>query len=88
MNVDLINEFYNKSTPEDKVQFLWLIARDIVIPVTKVNEDGTKDVECMNLDTEIPVVMNGISYQFNLEGFFDEEREKEKKKNEGSGNNK
>ena len=78
MNVDLINEFYNKSTPEDRVQFLWLIAKDIMIPVPKVHEDGTKYVDCMELDTELPVVLNGPCYQFNMEGFFDEERKKEK----------
>ena len=76
MNVDLINEFYNKSTPEDRVQFLWLIAKDIMIPVSKVREDGTKYVDCMELDTEMPVVLNGTGYQFNMEGFFDEERKK------------
>jgi hypothetical protein len=70
MNKDLINEFYTKSSPEEKCQFLWLIANEVMIPLHKVHEDGTKYVDCMLLDKEMPVVMNGICYQFNTEDFF------------------
>tara|TARA_Y100001938_G_scaffold116824_2_gene160966 strand:- start:11440 stop:11559 length:120 start_codon:yes stop_codon:yes gene_type:complete len=34
----------------------------------------------MELDKEMPVVMNGPYYQFNLEDLFEEEREKEREK--------
>ena len=77
MNAKLINDFYNKSTPEEKVQFLWLLAKDITVPVTKFDEDGKRYVDMMELDEEIPVVLNGTMYQFNLEDLFDEERKKE-----------
>ena len=77
MNTKLINDFYNKSTPEEKVQFLWLLAKDITVPVTKSDEDGKRYVDMMELDEEIPVVLNGTMYQFNLEDLFDEERKKE-----------
>ncbi len=77
MNTKLINDFYNKSTPEEKVQFLWLLAKDITVPVTKFDEDGKRYVDMMELDEKIPVVLNGTMYQFNLEDLFDEERKKE-----------
>ena len=77
MNTKLINDFYNKSTPEEKVQLLWLLAKDITVPVTKFDEDGKRYVDMMELDEEIPVVLNGTMYQFNLEDLFDEERKKE-----------
>lgn len=77
MSSKLINDFYNKSTPEEKVQFLWLLAKDITVPVTKFDEDGKRYVDVMELDEEIPVVLNGTMYQFNLEDLFDEERKKE-----------
>ena len=77
MNAKLINDFYNKSTPEEKVQLLWLLAKDITVPVTKFDEDGKRYVDMMELDEEIPVVLNGTMYQFNLEDLFDEERKKE-----------
>ena len=80
MKTDLINNFYLKSTPEEKCQFLWLIAEKITVPVKKVDEKGNPYTEMMELDKEMPVVMNGPYYQFNLEDLFEEEREKEREK--------
>ena len=38
MNMSKILEFYNNTTPEEKKQFLNMMARDITIPYKK--EDG------------------------------------------------
>tara|TARA_R100000951_G_C2639030_1_gene180260 strand:+ start:1352 stop:1597 length:246 start_codon:yes stop_codon:yes gene_type:complete len=80
MNTDLINDFYLKSTPEEKCQFLWLIAEKITIPVKRVDDEGKPYTEVMELDNEIPVVMNGPSYQFNTDDLYEEEKKKENAK--------
>lgn len=80
MNAKLINDFYNKSTPEEKLQFLWLLSKDITVPVIKHDEKGKRYVDIMDLDEEIPVVLNGTMYQFNLEDLFEEDRRKEENK--------
>tara|TARA_R110002050_G_scaffold66786_1_gene144696 strand:+ start:136 stop:390 length:255 start_codon:yes stop_codon:yes gene_type:complete len=80
MNAKLINDFYNKSTPEEKVQFLWLLAKDITVPVIKHDKKGKRYADIMELDEEIPVVLNGTMYQFNLEDLFEEDRKKEENK--------
>ena len=78
MNDKLIKDFYNKSTPEEKCQLLWILSRDIIIPAQKTDDYGNRYVDCMALDDELPVVLNGTAYQLNLEGFYEEERKAEK----------
>jgi len=70
MNYELIQDFYLKSTPEEKCQFLWLIADHISIPISAKDKEGKEYVDCLELDRELPVVMNGTFYQFNTEKLF------------------
>tara|TARA_R110002072_G_scaffold85558_2_gene193741 strand:+ start:809 stop:1030 length:222 start_codon:yes stop_codon:yes gene_type:complete len=70
MNYELINDFYIKSTPEEKCQLLWLMAKDIMIPINKIDSEGKYYVDCMELDSEIPVMLNGVSYQINVDDFY------------------
>ena len=43
----------------------------------RYDEDGKRYADMMELDEEIPVVLNGTLFQFNLEDLFEEERKKE-----------
>jgi len=70
MNNQLIQDFYVKSTPEEKCQFLWLIADHISIPIKTKDIEGKEYVDCLELDREIPVVMNGTFYQLNTQNLF------------------
>ncbi len=72
MRIKKIVKFYNETTPAEKVQLLWMMADQIMIPIKK--EDGT---HCLELDKEIPVCMNGSYYQFNTEELYEEEKAKQ-----------
>ena len=62
---DLIN-IYNKMSNEDKVFMIELMRKDISVFVdVKVNQKRMG--YHMNLDSEIPVSLNGISVELNLE---------------------
>jgi len=69
---------YTILTKEEKLQLLWLMAEDMMLAVPKVHKDGTKYVDCLELDKEIPIVLNGNYFQFNPEGLYDEDRKKAK----------
>tara|TARA_R100001244_G_C5160121_1_gene130909 strand:+ start:1219 stop:1449 length:231 start_codon:yes stop_codon:yes gene_type:complete len=73
MRIKKIVKFYNETSPVEKVQLLWMMADQIMIPIKK--EDGT---HCLELDKEVPVCMNGSLYQFNTEELFTEEKDKKK----------
>ena len=64
MNMNIILEFYNNTTPEEKKQLLNMMARDIIIPYRK--KDGIHDYE---LCDENPVSMNGTAFQLNTKEF-------------------
>lgn len=63
MKTNELIKFYNSTTPEEKSQLLYMMAKDIMIPVTR--KDG---VYCEELDMENPVVMNGTMFQLNIKG--------------------
>ena len=63
MRIKKIVKFYNETTPEEKCR----LAKDIEVPVKY--EDG---IHCLELDSEVPVCMNGIMFQINTENFLDE----------------
>ena len=62
--MNIILEFYNNTTPEEKKQLLTMMARDIIIPYRK--KDGIHDYE---LCDENPVSMNGTAFQLNTKEF-------------------
>ena len=64
MNMNIILEFYNNTTPEEKKQLLNMMARDIIIPYRK--KDGIHDDE---LCEENPFSMNGTAFQLNTKEF-------------------
>ena len=72
MRIKKIVKFYNETTPAEKVQLLWMMADQIMIPIQK--QDG---IHCLELDKEIPVCMNGVMYQFNTEELYEEEKAKQ-----------
>ena len=55
-------DFHNSTTPKQHIYFLQLLARRITVPVNR-----GKGVEVMQLDNDVPVCMNGIFYQINVE---------------------
>ena len=71
MRIKKIVKFYNETTAAEKVQLLWMMADQIMIPIQK--KDG---VHCLELDKEIPVCMNGTFYQINTEELYKKEKTK------------
>ena len=69
MRIKKIVKFYNETTPEEKCQLLLMMAKDIYVPVRK--KDG---VHVLELDDEVPVCMNGASYQLNTEELYKDEK--------------
>lgn len=65
IDFDKVLDFYNNSTPVEKCQFLIMISERIMVPIQK-----DKYVDCMNLDKEVPVVMNGPYFQINTEDLY------------------
>ena len=62
MRLKKIVKFYNETTQHEKCQLLFMMAKDIMIPIKKV--DG---IHCVELDKEVPVCLNGTAFQFNIE---------------------
>jgi|TARA_Y100000361_G_scaffold77554_1_gene68662 hypothetical protein len=58
----IVIDFYNNTTAEQKKYFLELLRDRISIPTQK--KDG---VHVLNLDQEVPVILNGIFFQLNTE---------------------
>jgi len=69
MRLKKIVKFYNETTPIEKCQLLFMMAKDISVPV-KI--DGV--VHCLELDDEVPVVLNGPIYQINTEKLYENEK--------------
>ena len=69
MRLKKIVKFYNETTPIEKCQLLFMMAKDIMIPV---EIDGV--VHCLSLDDEVPVVLNGPIYQINTEKLYEKEK--------------
>ncbi len=55
-------DFFNETDADQKKYFLELLSDKISVPTQK--EDG---VHVLNLDEEIPVVINGIYFQLNTD---------------------
>ena len=68
-NFELINAFLENATLIDKAQLITLLAPDIFIPTPKVHEDGTKYMDCLELDSEAPCCPNGLSIQLHTTDF-------------------
>ena len=68
-NFELINAFLENATLIDKAQLITLLAPDIFIPTPKVHEDGTKYMDCLELDLEAPCCPNGLSIQLHTTDF-------------------
>ena len=64
MKNNIALEFYLNSTPNDRLDFLRMIAGDIIIPVII---DGGVSQE--NLWEENPICLNGTAFQLNTEEF-------------------
>jgi len=69
MRIKKIVNFYNETTQIEKCQLLFMMAKDIMIPV---EIDG--EVHCLNLDDEVPVVLNGTAFQINTEKLYEKEK--------------
>ena len=68
-NHELIMYFLSNSTLIDRAQLITLLAPDIFIPTPKVHEDGTKYMDCLELDSEAPCCPNGLSIQLHTTDF-------------------
>ena len=55
-------DFYNNSTPQQRCDFLSLIAKDIMVAVK--TKDG---IHCLSLDNETSTCINGSLIQLNTE---------------------
>ena len=64
MKNDKVLEFYLNSTPNDRLRFLNMISKDIIIPT--INKDG---ISQENLWDENPISLNGTLFQLNTEEF-------------------
>ena len=68
-NYDLINNFMTKANLIDKAQLITLLAPELFVPTPKVHEDGTKYMDCLELDSEVPCCPNGLSIQLHTTDF-------------------
>ena len=68
-NFELINYFLQNANLIDKVQLITLMASELFIPTPKVHEDGTKYVDCLELDPETPCCPNGLAIQLHTTDF-------------------
>jgi hypothetical protein len=61
-------EFYNNTTPKERVDFLNLIAKDLSIAV-EIEAYGITQggMHCLDLDDELPICINGGMIQLNVE---------------------
>tara|TARA_R100000734_G_C3310404_1_gene101187 strand:+ start:1317 stop:1547 length:231 start_codon:yes stop_codon:yes gene_type:complete len=59
-------KFFNETNADQKKYFLELLSDKISVPTQK--KDG---VHVLNLDQEIPVVINGIYFQLNTDDWRD-----------------
>ena len=64
MENNIALEFYLNSTPNDRLNFLLMIQKDITIPI---EIEGGTSVE--TLWEENPICLNGTLFQLNTEGF-------------------
>ena len=58
---------YNKMSNEDKMFMLELMAKDINVAVEVSYNGKPATVFCLDLNTEVPVFINGTLLQVNLE---------------------
>ena len=58
---------YNKMSNEDKMFMLELMAKDINVAVEVTHNGKPVEVFCLDLNTEVPVFINGTLLQVNLE---------------------
>jgi|TARA_R110001599_G_scaffold225116_1_gene424273 hypothetical protein len=68
-NFELINYFLQNATLRDKAQLITLMSPDLFVPTPKVHEDGTKYMDCLELDPETPCCPNGLSIQLHTTDF-------------------
>lgn len=68
-NFELINAFLQNATLIDKAQLITLLAPDLFVPTPKVHEDGTKYMDCLELDSDVPCCPNGLSIQLHTTDF-------------------
>jgi len=69
MRLKKIVKFYNETTQHEKCQLLFMMAKDIMIPIKK---EGL--IHCLELDKEVPVCLNGTAFQINTEDFFNKDK--------------
>jgi hypothetical protein len=68
-NFKLINYFFQNATLIDKAQLITLMSPDLFVPTPKVDKDGTKYMDCLELDSEVPCCPNGLSIQLHTTDF-------------------
>tara|TARA_R110001583_G_scaffold12606_7_gene55745 strand:- start:7809 stop:8048 length:240 start_codon:yes stop_codon:yes gene_type:complete len=68
-NFELINAFLENATLIDKAQLITLLAPELFVPTPKVHEDGTKYMNCLELDLEVPCCPNGEAIQLHTTDF-------------------
>lgn len=68
-NHELIMYFLSNSTLIDRVQLITILSPDIYIPTPRVHKDGTKYMDCIELDSETPCCPNGLSIQLQTTDF-------------------
>ena len=66
-------EFYNNTTPKERVDFLNLIAKDLSIAVEIQSKLSGRDLHCLELEDEFPVCLNGGMIQLNVEPIIDQD---------------
>ena len=69
MRLKKIVKFYNETTQIEKCQLLYMMAKDIMVPV---EIEGT--VHCLELDDEVPICLNGTAFQINTEKLYENEK--------------
>ena len=69
MRIKKIVKFYNETTQIEKCQLLFMMAKDMMVPV-RIN--GV--VHCLELDDEVPICLNGTSFQINTEKLYKDEK--------------
>lgn len=73
-NFELINYFLQNATLRDKAQLITLMSPDLFVPTPKVHEDGTKYMDCLELDPETPCCPNGLSIQLHTTDFAEHKK--------------
>jgi hypothetical protein len=77
-NYELINYFLTNANLIDKVQLITLLSPELFVPTPKVDKDGKKYMDCLELDPEIPCCPNGLSIQLHTTDFSERKKTMDK----------